>query len=96
MAPFYLGHGVVSYTLLARSDQWSDGMVCVCTICTRVQTTFHIRVFHAIGIQVLLVTNASGSLRSDYRAGDIMIIKDHINLPGFVCLNPLVGLNDVR
>jgi len=60
------------------------------------QITFHVRVFHAIGVQVLLVTNACGSLRSDFRPGDIMIMKDHIYLPGLVGISPLIGLNDER
>jgi len=65
-------------------------------VCRHTQTTFPVRVFHVIGVQVLLVTNASGSLRPDFRPGDMMIIKDHINLPGLVHLNPLFGLNDER
>jgi len=44
----------------------------------------------------MVVTNASGSLRPDFHTGDIMIIRDHINLPGMMTLNPLFGLNDER
>jgi len=67
-----------------------------CTYIVWTQLTFPVRVLHAIGVQVLIVTNASGSLRSDFRPGDIAIIKDHINLPGLVGLNPFCGLSDDR
>jgi hypothetical protein len=53
-------------------------------------------VFQRLGIRVLMVTNASGCINQDYEPGDIMIIRDHINLPGLVGLNPLLGLHDER
>lgn len=43
-----------------------------------------------------MVTNASGGLCQDFKVGDIMIIKDHINLPGFAGQHPLCGPNDER
>lgn len=58
--------------------------------------TFLVRVFAAIGVQVLMVTNAAGGLNPDFKTGDVMIIKDHLNLPGLAGLNPLIGLNDDR
>ncbi|XP_072357670.1 purine nucleoside phosphorylase-like [Scyliorhinus torazame] len=60
------------------------------------KTTFPIRVFHLMGVDTLIVTNASGGLNEDFKVGDIMLIKDHINLPGFAGINPLVGPNDDR
>ena len=42
------------------------------------------------------MTNASGGLCQDFKVGDIMIIKDHINLPGFAGQHPLCGPNDER
>ncbi|XP_042196368.1 purine nucleoside phosphorylase [Callorhinchus milii] len=58
--------------------------------------TFPIRVFHLLGVQCLVVTNAAGGLSSDVAVGDLMFIKDHINLPGFAGQNPLCGPNEER
>lgn len=51
---------------------------------------------YLIGVRTLFVTNAAGGINPNYNVGDIMIIKDHLNLPGFSGLNPLVGPNDDR
>jgi purine-nucleoside phosphorylase len=51
-----------------------------------------VRVMKLCGIQTLIVTNAAGGLNADYNAGDIMVIKDHINMPGFTGLHPLRGI----
>lgn len=47
-----------------------------------------IRVFGALGITSLLVTNAAGGVRRTFRAGTVMLISDHLNLTG---RNPLIG-----
>jgi purine-nucleoside phosphorylase len=57
------------------------------------QATLPIRVMQALGIKVLIVTNAAGGLNTDWQAGDLMLIADHINLVGMVGLNPLRGPN---
>ena len=49
-----------------------------------------------IGIRDLIVTNAAGGLNPEFRAGDIMMLRDHINLPGFTGAHPLKGPNDHR
>lgn len=49
---------------------------------------FPVRVLHALGAKVLFLSNAAGGIRRSYRAGDLMIIEDHINLMN---QNPLVG-----
>lgn len=49
-----------------------------------------------LGVKTLIVTNAAGGLNKDYMVGDIMIIKDQINLPAFAGNSPLKGHNDDR
>jgi len=52
---------------------------------------FGTRVLHAIGVKTLVVTNAAGAVNADYRPGQLVLIRDHINLQG---ASPLIGLND--
>ncbi|XP_003978089.1 purine nucleoside phosphorylase 5a [Takifugu rubripes] len=58
--------------------------------------TLPIRIFKLLGVKTVMLTNAAGGLNQDYKVGDVMIIKDHINMPGFAGNNPLVGPNDER
>ena len=52
------------------------------------RVTFAVRTLAAYGIRDLLLTNAAGGLNKDFRAGDFMMLSDHINLMG---ANPLRG-----
>ncbi|MEQ9187981.1 MAG: purine-nucleoside phosphorylase [Cryomorphaceae bacterium] len=52
---------------------------------------YPIRVMHSLGIDTILLSNASGGVNPEFQVGDIMLIKDHINL---FPTNPLIGAND--
>lgn len=52
------------------------------------QTVFPVRFAALLGVKVLILTNATGGLQPDHRPGDLVLIRDHINLTG---LNPLRG-----
>ena len=56
--------------------------------------TMPVRVMRRLGIDTLLVTNAAGGLNQDFEAGDLMLIRDHINMLGMAGYNPLRGPND--
>ncbi|XP_063910355.1 purine nucleoside phosphorylase-like [Zophobas morio] len=55
-----------------------------------------VRLMKLLGVTTLIVSNAAGGINPSYKTGDIMFIKDHINLTGFAGNNPLRGPNDER
>lgn len=57
------------------------------------QTAFPVRVLHLLGINKILMTNAAGSVNTNFESGHIVLVKDHINLHPD---NPLRGPNDER
>lgn len=57
------------------------------------QITFPVRVMQRLGVGTLIVTNAAGGLNPSFRAGDLMLIEDHINLVGMAGNHPLYGPN---
>jgi purine-nucleoside phosphorylase len=60
---------------------------------TMEQTVFPVRVMKFLGVDNLIVSNASGGVNPSFKVGDIMIITDHINL---MPIHPLHGKNDER
>jgi len=58
--------------------------------------TLPVRVMRLVGAHTLIVTNAAGGVNAAYKAGDFMLIRDHINMPGLAGSNPLIGPNDER
>ncbi len=57
------------------------------------RVVFPVRTFSVLGVKNLLLTNAAGSVNTDFGQGSLMLIRDHINLMG---VNPLRGKNDDR
>ncbi len=55
------------------------------------QVGFPVRLLAALGVELLVVTNAAGGLNPDFETGTLMLLEDHLNLPGLGGLNPLVG-----
>ncbi|OXU18474.1 hypothetical protein TSAR_014616 [Trichomalopsis sarcophagae] len=55
-----------------------------------------VRVMKLVGASHLIVTNAAGGLNDKFSVGDIMLMKDHVNMMGFAGNNPLQGPNDDR
>ncbi|MBI9041786.1 purine-nucleoside phosphorylase [Lutibacter sp.] len=60
---------------------------------TMEETIFPVRVMKFLGVNDLIVSNASGGVNPAFKVGDIMIITDHINL---MPKHPLHGKNDER
>ena len=55
------------------------------------EVTLPVRVMKALGVHTLINTCATGGLNRNFKAGDLMLITDHVNLSG---MNPLTGAND--
>jgi len=58
------------------------------------QITLPVRVMQLLGIRTLIVTNAAGGMNPAFQPGDLMLIRDHINLPGMSGNTPLRGPNE--
>jgi purine-nucleoside phosphorylase len=57
------------------------------------QVVLPVRTFGVLNVKNLILTNAAGSVNTDFAQGSLMLIRDHINLTG---VNPLRGKNDER
>jgi purine-nucleoside phosphorylase len=55
------------------------------------QVVFPVRVLARLGVKILILTNAGGSVNVNYKPGELMVIEDHINYMG---TNPLLGPNE--
>ncbi len=55
------------------------------------QVVFPVRLLRLLGAKILIVTNAAGGINPQFKAGDMMLITDHINMTG---TNPLIGPNE--
>ena len=54
------------------------------------EVVFPVRVLGRLGVRILCLTNAAGAINPAFQAGELMVLRDHINLIG----NPLVGPNE--
>ncbi|XP_076256181.1 purine nucleoside phosphorylase-like isoform X2 [Rhynchophorus ferrugineus] len=55
-----------------------------------------IRIMKLLGVKAMFATNAAGSLNPKFQVGDIMVLRDHLNMLSFGGENPLRGPNDSR
>jgi purine-nucleoside phosphorylase len=55
------------------------------------EITFPVRVMHALGAKMLVISNAAGGMNPSFRKGCLVLITDHINL---LSGNPLIGVNE--
>lgn len=55
------------------------------------EVVFPVRVLKELGVNILLLANSSGGIRGDLYPGDLVLIRDHINLMG---INPLIGIEE--
>jgi purine-nucleoside phosphorylase len=58
------------------------------------QITFPVRTLRRLGAEILIITNAAGGLDPTHRAGDLMVLRDHINLLGLAGQSPLIGSDE--
>ena len=57
------------------------------------EVSFPVRVFSRMGVKAAILTNAAGGIKREFVQGQLVVIKDHINLQG---VSPLTGPNDER
>lgn len=61
-----------------------------------VKCVMPVRVMKLCGVTHLIMSNAAGGINENFKVGDIMILRDHVNFIGLGGLNPLRGPNDER
>ncbi|KDQ32740.1 hypothetical protein PLEOSDRAFT_1034076 [Pleurotus ostreatus PC15] len=52
---------------------------------------YPIRVLAALGIKDIIITNAAGALNPEIKVGTVVVVRDHLALPGLAGMNPLLG-----
>lgn len=57
------------------------------------EVAFPIRAFSRMGVKAVILTNAAGGIKREFTQGQLVVIRDHINLQG---MSPLTGPNDGR
>jgi len=85
--PGHLGR-LISGTLAGRQVLALAGRFHVYEGYSAAMSAFPVRVLHALGASTLLLSNAAGGLHRSFTPGDLMIIRDHVNL---TWRNPLIG-----
>ncbi|KAM9510374.1 uncharacterized protein ACIB01_019570 [Guaruba guarouba] len=60
------------------------------------QVALPVRTLALLGAHTVVLTNAAGSLRAGLEPGQLLVIRDHIDLPGLAGRSPLAGKNDPR
>jgi len=60
------------------------------------QCCYYVWVLKALGVELLILSNAAGGLDPSLKTGQIVLIKDHISIPSLDGGNPLYALNDER
>ncbi|EHB01060.1 Purine nucleoside phosphorylase [Heterocephalus glaber] len=93
--PGHAGRLVFGF-LNGRACVTTQGRFHICEGYSLSKVPFLVRVFQLLGVDTLVVTNEAGGLNPKFEVGDIMLIHDHINLPGFSGQNSLKGPKDER
>ena len=105
--PVYVPYGEIPHFKVSTAPDHAGRMVCGTLAGRRVicmqgrlhgyegyapdEIAYPVYVLRELGVQALIVTNASGGINTGFEVGDFMLIKDHINLTG---KSPLTGAND--
>lgn len=95
--------GMVASTVVGHAGEWVFGKIGgreICVMSGRIHyyeghdlkdVTLPVRIMKALGVEVLVLTNAAGAVNVGFQPGDMMALTDHINMTG---TNPLIGPND--
>ncbi len=61
---------------------------------TAAEAVFPVLALKELGVTDLILTNAAGALNPSFRPGDLMVVADHLNLPGLAGVSPLTGVGE--